>query len=223
MPQSKVNTGCSTHRVLHALSTAFTTYCMIPKSTVSHSQPVSYLSADHVCTHFSTFHELGVNQWIESQLPLLLPPELPPAGSPPPSSPAISLDHGLQVSLQIGSITASSASRHLLSHGLWVYLYGYSSTMWWKRGCRRPTAHHLHSAAPPMASDGNSSERAVLVQAVWEEGERIWRDTRPWWTTQIVWIYECLARVCVEPHKSGGSMKARQECKGPRAGTDRSV
>ena len=32
----------------HTLNTAYTTYCIIPTSTVSRSQPVSHLSADHV-------------------------------------------------------------------------------------------------------------------------------------------------------------------------------
>jgi len=34
-------------RVQHTMSTAYTVYCIIPRSTVSHSQPVPYLLADH--------------------------------------------------------------------------------------------------------------------------------------------------------------------------------
>jgi len=43
MPWSWVNTEYSIHRVLHTQSTAYTEYCIIPRSTVSHSQPVSHL------------------------------------------------------------------------------------------------------------------------------------------------------------------------------------
>jgi len=59
------------------------------------------------CTQFSTFPQLRVNHWIESQLPLHLPPKLPPRDWPPPSTLPISLDHGLQVHLDTRSIRAS--------------------------------------------------------------------------------------------------------------------
>jgi hypothetical protein len=55
-------------------STAYTVYCFIPWSTFSRSQPVSYRLADLDCTQFSTFPQLRVNTWIESQLPSRLPP-----------------------------------------------------------------------------------------------------------------------------------------------------
>jgi len=140
---STAYTEYSIHRVQQTMSTAYTAYCVIPRSTVSCSQPVSHLLADHVCTQFSTFPQLWVNQWIESQLPLRLPPELPspdwpppdwpPLDWPPPSTPPISLDHGLQVHLRTRSIAASksisklarllppSASLNLLDYGLQVH------------------------------------------------------------------------------------------------------
>jgi len=48
MPWSSVNTVYSIHRVQHTLSTAYTMYCINPRSTVCRSQPVSYLLPDHV-------------------------------------------------------------------------------------------------------------------------------------------------------------------------------
>jgi len=100
----------SSHRLQHTVSTAYTRYCIIPRSTVF-PLPASLL-ADHVCTQFSKFPQLRVNPWIESQLLSRLPPELPPPDWPPPdwpppSGPSISLNHGLQVHLQTHSITAS--------------------------------------------------------------------------------------------------------------------
>jgi len=38
----------SMHGVQHTLSTAYTVYCIILRSTISHSQPVSHPSADHL-------------------------------------------------------------------------------------------------------------------------------------------------------------------------------
>jgi len=46
------------------------------------------------------------------------------------------------------------------------------------------------------------------------EGKWIWRGTRLYTTTQIAWINDCSARVCEEPHKFHGSMKARQQSVG---------
>ena len=45
---STAYTEYSIHRVQHTLSTAFTAYYIIPRPSVSRSQPVSHLSADHV-------------------------------------------------------------------------------------------------------------------------------------------------------------------------------
>ena len=44
--QSTVYTECCIHRVLHTLSIAHTKYCIMPRPSVSRSQPVSQLSAD---------------------------------------------------------------------------------------------------------------------------------------------------------------------------------
>jgi len=139
MPWSSVNTEYSIHRVQHSLSTAYTAYCIISRSTVSRSQPVSSVGRP-CCTQFSTFAQLWVNQWIESPLPSRLRsrraslPNLPPTDWPPPSTPPISLDHGLQVHLQTRSITASkciskparsrppSASPNSLDHGFQLHL-----------------------------------------------------------------------------------------------------
>jgi len=46
--RSQAYTDYSIHRLQYSLSTAYTVYCIIPRSTVSCSQPVSHLSADHV-------------------------------------------------------------------------------------------------------------------------------------------------------------------------------
>jgi len=62
--------------------------------------------------------------------------------------------------------------------------------VWWNGGARRQTAHHQRSATPHMVSKGNSWQRADLARRVLEEGERTSRDTQPWWTAQIAWIYE---------------------------------
>jgi len=90
--------------------------------------PASFSSLGGYCTQLSTFPQLQVNQWIESQLPSRLPPNRPPLSTPP-----ISLDHSLQVHLQTRSVTASeciskldrsrppSASPNSLDHGLKVH------------------------------------------------------------------------------------------------------
>jgi hypothetical protein len=54
----------SLDRVQYTLSTAYTAYCIIPRSTVFHSQPISHLSVHPVCTQFCTFPQVQVNQWI---------------------------------------------------------------------------------------------------------------------------------------------------------------
>ena len=107
---STVYTEYSIHRVQHTLSTAYTEYCI---HRVRHHPKIDCLPASlssrgrPCCTPLSTFPQLRVNQWIESQLLSRLPPKLPPPDWPPPSTPPISLDHGLQVRLQPCSITAS--------------------------------------------------------------------------------------------------------------------
>ena len=91
-------------------STASTEYCIQP--VLHHPNTDCLLLSASLsslgwpcCTQFSTFPQLRVNQWIESQLLWRLPPEQPPPDWPPPGTAPISLDHGLQVHLQIRSIT----------------------------------------------------------------------------------------------------------------------
>jgi len=112
MAWSSVNTEYSIHRVQHTLSTAYTAYCIISRSTVSRSQPVSSLGR-RCCTQFSIFAQLWVNQSIESQLLSYLPPEQPPPDWPPPVTPPISLGYGLQVHLHTRSIMASKCISQL--------------------------------------------------------------------------------------------------------------
>jgi hypothetical protein len=135
MPWLRVNTEYSIQRVQNTMSTAYTAYCIIPRSTASRSQPVSHLLADYVGTQFSTVLQLQVNEWIEPPLPSCLPPKLPPPGWPRPCTHPISLDYGLQVHLHTLSITAfkcistvtrlwpPSGSPILLDHSLQVYLH----------------------------------------------------------------------------------------------------
>jgi len=108
----------SYHRVQHTPSTAYTAYCIIPRSTVTSSQPFSSLGRP-CCTQFSTFAQLRVNQWIKSPLPSHLPSELTTSRLTtskyssnlarwwPPSASSNLLKHGLQVQLQTRSIVAS--------------------------------------------------------------------------------------------------------------------
>jgi hypothetical protein len=102
------------HPVRHMLSTAYTQYCIIPRSTVSRSQPASHLSSVYApcCTQFPSFPQLRLNQWLVFQLPLGLLPDLPPpdrplSDRPPPIPPPILIDCGLEVDLQCHSIMAS--------------------------------------------------------------------------------------------------------------------
>jgi len=110
---------------------------MNPSLTVSRSQPVSSLGRP--CgSQFSTFSQLRVNQWIETQILSCIPPQLPPPDWPPPSTPPISRDHGLQVHFRTRLITAfkclsgftrswsPSASPHSLDHGQQVHLWVHS-------------------------------------------------------------------------------------------------
>jgi len=115
MPWSTVTTEYSIHCVLHH---PMIDCLLLPGSHLSLSRPC--------CTQFSTFPQLRVNQWIESQLPLRLPPELLPPDWTPPSTPPISHDYGIQIC----SITASkfaqfwpqSVSPNSLNRDLGVHL-----------------------------------------------------------------------------------------------------
>jgi len=137
----------SSHRVQHTLSAAFTEYCIhcvrhhhkmdclpLPASLSSLARPC--------CTQFSTLPQLQVNQWIESELPSHLPPKRPPPDWPPPSSPSISLNHGLQVHLQTGSITASMCISKLA----------------WLR--RPPSSHDYGLQVHPQTSSNTASKLA---------------------------------------------------------------
>jgi len=135
----------SEHQVQHTPSTAYTKYSIhralhhpnihcfsLPASLSSFGRPC--------CTQFSTFLQLRINQWLESQLPLCLPSELLPPDWPPPSTPPIWLNHGLQAHLQTLSITASkcitelapsqpvSASPNSVDHDLQVHLQTHLNT-----------------------------------------------------------------------------------------------
>jgi len=99
----------SIHRVLHHPNTD----CLpLPASLSSPGRPY--------CTQFSTFPQLQVNQWIESQLPWCLPPSQTTASRLtdskycsnlarpwPPSVSPNSLHHTLQVNLQTRTMTDS--------------------------------------------------------------------------------------------------------------------
>jgi len=130
MPRLRVNTTYRIHWILHTPSTACTEYCIL---CVLHQPimdclplPASLSSLGRpCCTQYPTFPQLGINQYIDSQLPLRLPPELLPSSTPP-----ISLDHALQVYFQTRLITVSKCisklawlqPRRLQNHGLWVPL-----------------------------------------------------------------------------------------------------
>jgi len=123
MQWSSVNTQYSTHRALHALSTAFIEHCIhralhhpnidrlpLPASLSSRGGPD--------CIQFYKVPQWPVHWWIESQLPSHLTSDLPRPDRPPPSTALISLDHGLQVHLQTRSITASKCISELHDRGL---------------------------------------------------------------------------------------------------------
>ena len=98
---STANTEFGIHWVQHTLSTAYTTYCIIPRSTVSHSQPVSHLSADHVLLNFLHSHNYKLtNEYSLSSHHTSLP------------NYRLQIDH-LQVLLQSRSIMASKCISRL--------------------------------------------------------------------------------------------------------------
>jgi len=123
MPYSRVNTEYSIHQVQHH-----------PKID-SLPLPASISSLGGWCTQLSTFPQLQVNKWIETQLPSRLP-----ANRPPPSTPHISLDvrpasaspnslgHTLGVHLWVHLISASKCMSKSLDHGLPVHLQTRSIT-----------------------------------------------------------------------------------------------
>jgi len=101
----------SCHQYELTPSTAYTKYCihqvMYHPMVDSVSLPASLSSLSGPCsTQISTFPHLQVNQYIKSQLPLLLPPNLQPPDCPPPNTPPTVIDHDLQLHHQICSIMA---------------------------------------------------------------------------------------------------------------------
>jgi len=124
---SAAYTECSIHRVLHTPSTVYPEYCVhcvLHHPKIEPPPPQASLSTlgGPWCTQFSTFPQLRVNQWIESQPashmppgpppPESLPPDWPPSDQlppdqPPPSTPPILINHGRQVHLWVHWISAS--------------------------------------------------------------------------------------------------------------------
>jgi len=123
MPWWWVNTEYRIHWVQHTPSTPYSAYCIIPRSTVSHSQPVSQLLADHVvldslhsdnseCTNESSLSSRRAslpNYHLQIDRLLVLPQSLSImaskcisklAQSQPPSVSLNSHDDGLQEHLQ---------------------------------------------------------------------------------------------------------------------------
>jgi len=128
MQWSGVNTKYSIHRAQRTPSTAYTTYCIIPTSTVSRSQPVFHIPADPVVLNCVHSHNCELtNEWSLSSRHTSLPNYHPQIDS-------------LQILLQPRSIMASkwiskfalsrppSASLNLLKQCLQVYLRTISIT-----------------------------------------------------------------------------------------------
>ena len=123
MSWSRGNTEYSIYRVQHTPSTAYTEYSI--QWVLHHSKidclplpaSLSALSGP-CCTQFSTLPQLWVNQWIESQLPLHMPPvllppkQLPPDPLPPYVSPYM-LNYVFQVHHWVHSISASKCISEL--------------------------------------------------------------------------------------------------------------
>ena len=112
--------------VQHTPSTAHTEYCIhrllhYPKiNRLPLAASLSALSGPG-CTQFSTFPQLRVKQWIESQLPSHMPPDLPAPDPLPPDSlhPNVSpnkLDYRFQQYLWVHFISSSKCiSKHAQS------------------------------------------------------------------------------------------------------------
>jgi len=156
----------SIHWAQHSLSTAYTAYCILPRSTVSCSQPVSSLGRS-CCTQFSTFAQLRVDQWIESPLPSRLLPEHTAsrltafqyfsnlARSRPPSASPNSVDHGLKCMSKLIRWRHPSASPNPLERGLLLHLQSRSITA-------SKCISKLAQSRPPSASP-NSLNHGLQV------------------------------------------------------------
>jgi len=131
------------------------------------------------------------------------------AWSQPPSASPNSLDHGGQVHLQNHSITALKCIAKLAR-------------------LRPPSSHDDGLQVHLQTCSITASKCISILARLWSrsaylsllDGDRIWRNTRPWWTTHIAWIYERLARVREDP-QIAWIYEARQECMRRRAGKDR--
>jgi len=119
---STAYTEYNIHRVTHTLSTTYTAYCIIPRSTVSRSQPVSHLWADHVVLNSLHSHnyELTNEYYSVSSRHTSLPPKLPPPDWPPASTPPISLNHGSKCISKLARLQPPSVSRNLHDYCLQV-------------------------------------------------------------------------------------------------------
>jgi hypothetical protein len=108
---------------------------------------------------------------------------------------------------QILNLTATKSSSHLarcrprggsrnfLDHPVRMYRWVQWNTLSWNVGARCNIAHHYHSAAPRVASDGISWQRADPAWGPEVEGDRIWWVFCSCWTSQIPWIIAPLATV----------------------------
>jgi len=91
--------------------------------------PVSLSSLGGLyCTILSSFPQVLVNQWIESQLPLDLSHNQPTADRPPPKIPVILIDHGLQLHLWTCVFTPSKCISELHNLRLQEHLQTWSIT-----------------------------------------------------------------------------------------------
>jgi len=114
-----VHTEYSIHRVQHTLSTTYTVYFIIRRLTVSRSQPVFHLSAEHVVHNslhshdYELTNELSLSTHRASHPSELLTPDWPPTGTSP-------------ISLDCGSKCFSTLAQ---SHPTTVSLYSHSYSL----------------------------------------------------------------------------------------------
>ena len=166
MPWSWLNTEYSIHHVQH--------HPKIDSLQLPANFPLPASSPSLggcCCTQLSTFPQLQVNQWIESQLPLWLPPN-----QLLPNTPPISLDHSLQVHYQTRSIAASQCISELMitalkcisklaplqppgsrDHGLQLHLQTRAITA--SKCISTPARTWLHSASPNSLHHGLQMHR----------------------------------------------------------------
>ena len=214
-------------------------YCIIPRSTISHSQPVSHLLADHVALNslnfdnyeltneysLSSHHASLPNYRLEiDRLEVLVQSRLIMASkcisklarSKPSSVSPNSHDYGLQV-CRITATKSISKLAHVRP--------------------RRSHDHRLHTHSTTASECITQFTRSHCGATVEIEGRLPIINTPPhlaWHPKGILekewfWLEERRKRVRGyegkpghdEPHKLHRSMKAWQECVRPRAGKDR--